>query len=67
MTKLVFNTTLDGVDYTVHVDDTPQDFDVQLFTPQGEKAAIQITPPLYKQLLEEALYASFADQRGIEY
>lgn len=67
MATLVFTTIVNGADYTVHVEDTPKDFDVQLFTPQGEKAAIEIAPPLYKQLLEEAFYASFAHQRGIEY
>ena len=67
MTKLVFDTPINGVLCTVHVNDTPKDFEVELFTPTGEKADIEITPPIYKQVLEEAFYASFATQRGIEY
>ena len=67
VTKLVFDTTINNVPVTVHVNDTAKDFEVELFTLSGEKANIEMTPPIYKQVLEEAFYASFANQRGIEY
>lgn len=67
MAKLIFETIVNGSTHVVHVNDTAKDFEVEIFSSSGEKVDFEMTTELYNQLLEEAFYASFANQCGIEY